>query len=1020
LANLEARIGEVDPLAYTYLNTVLVAVNPLKQLKHQPSFEDYVDKSFDPDTPHPYAIAELSYQNLRTPRSSEPGSQSIVISGESGAGKTETAKIVLAYLSNRSSGDGIVDVGNARVSECILDSTPIFEEFGNAKTTRNSNSSRFGKFISLQFSPGLSYTLIGAFVTTYLLEKTRVCYQMLGERNYHIFYDLLSGAARAIPELCLDPSPDVYYYLSSSAAAAASSSSSSSSCQQQQIQEAGGNGEPGMFEHVCSAFNVVGIGESELLEIWKLLAGILHLGNTGIEEADTVEGLKAAIRDDGSKRNAALAANMFGVGVEQLVSLLTVKITIVRSQEIVIKLQQDEAIFRRDAVSKALYNGLFEHLVKAANGHLGYKRGEPLPFIGVLDIFGFESFKVNGLEQILINFANEYLQNVFNKQVFEAELKLFKEENITCSLDEYPDNSPCVDMLSAKRGVLGILNEQCAQVKPSEDKFVRDLVKEHKASPWFPTVHRKDARDSFRVRHFAGPVQYTVNGWLLKNTDPLPENLPAIFGAGNLPLVRKIFDKDSATNPGAAASAAGDSKCNSTVDAGVALSGRGARARKNAATTVSKAFVASMNMLTANLAKTKCNFIRCIKPNSFMRPGVYNRSYVVEQLRCLGILATCEVLKAGMPTRVTYQELKTALTDLPRSTLDLFLAQPDEVMIAASMWAFEVPADAYQLGRTRVFFKAGEISRVERMLKVDLSGETGELINDRMRLALERRRQALQAVQCLEATVARTRSDVEGVSQVHEDIEDCARQVDHDCVLALDTLQSVAKKIEAEDRRVSDARERLAQLKGHPIFTLGLESGDEESGAVSRAIEAANAALRTAESAIAAITHDHDVAGTKKRYAALNGEAHGLLADTRHVVSDILRGFARVEKLHAEAEDGAKRCLLDYTLERAQQAEAELDSVVSLTSEIRDSGDLQAKVHDFGLRNGLLHDGIAVMIPVIDELLSTAAGGINMVRFGAPSCSYTPLPPFSPSTRNTWPSTDFYLFARPHFRFRRK
>ena len=200
LANLEGRIGKDDPLAYTFLNTVLVAVNPLKQIKNQPSFDDYVDKAFNPDAPHPYAIAELSYQNLRTPRESEPTSQSIVISGESGAGKTETgnvllhwitqlyakdtswfflslfvkiAKIVLAYLSNRSSGDGVVDVGNARVSECILDSTPIFEEFGNAKTTRNDNSSRFGKFISLQFSPELSYTLIGAFVTTYLLEKTR-------------------------------------------------------------------------------------------------------------------------------------------------------------------------------------------------------------------------------------------------------------------------------------------------------------------------------------------------------------------------------------------------------------------------------------------------------------------------------------------------------------------------------------------------------------------------------------------------------------------------------------------------------------------------------------------------------------------------------------------------------------------------------------------------------------------------------------------------------------------------------
>lgn len=305
-----------------------------------------------------------------------------------------------------------------------------------------------GKFISLQFSPQLSYTLIGAFVTTYLLEKTRVCFQvclsspcqtsfplpapaptsaegdagvlvapcnlslslvnlfsrilcscsqMTGERNYHIFYDLLSGAG-SNGQLCLDPDPMEYFYLSQSV-------------ERGKVPE---GGEKGMFDHVCHAMEVIGVDEGQRAELWKILSGILHLGNVKMMEVDTVEGLKAAIEDP---RHAALAANMLGVETETLTELLTVRRTNVRDQEIVIKLQQSESAFRRDAVSKALYDGIFSWIVDMANDHLGYKRGETLPFIGVLDIFGFESFKVNGLEQILINFANEYLQNVFNKQV---------------------------------------------------------------------------------------------------------------------------------------------------------------------------------------------------------------------------------------------------------------------------------------------------------------------------------------------------------------------------------------------------------------------------------------------------------------------------------------------------------------------------------------------------------------------------------------------------------------------------
>jgi len=308
---------------------------------------------------------------------------------------------------------------------------------------------------------------------------------------------------------------------------------------------------------------------------------------------------------------------MFGVDPDALTELLTVRRTNVRGQEIVIKLQKDDATFRRDAVSKALYARLFEWIVEMANDHLGYKKGETLPFIGVLDIFGFETFKVNGLEQVLINFANEYLQNVFNKQVFEAELKLFADENISCALDDCPDNQPCVELLSGKGGVLDVLNGQCAAIQPSEDKFVRDLAKDHKANAFFPEVHRKDARDNFKILHFAGAVQYTVGGWLLKNSDPLPESMPQVFSEGKVKLIQKLFKVADKAEEGEVAGGA--------ADAGPKRGG----AKKVTSPTVSMSFVKSMKSLTEELSTTKCNFIRCIKPNAQMRAGVYNRKYAL-------------------------------------------------------------------------------------------------------------------------------------------------------------------------------------------------------------------------------------------------------------------------------------------------------------------------------------------------------------------------------------------------------
>jgi myosin heavy subunit len=776
LANLEERLNWPTPIAgggggirrrqslkgsgdaagqgaqtrpYTYLSTVLVAVNPLRVLPDQPKYDDYQDKSFDPESPHPYAIAELAYQNLRVPRESEPASQSIVISGESGAGKTETAKIILSYLSNRGSSSSGASEVTSRIAQCILDSSPVFEAFGNAKTTRNNNSSRFGKFISMHFAPDQGYSLVGATVTTYLLEKMRVCVHTEGERNFHIFYDMLgadgkSKIMKAHKILGLSGiTPKQLNYLADTVPQQSSSRARSRAAEDRENDEAPpdpsmtepvlGQGQPEMLAKVLQSLEVIGVVATRRLDIFRVISGILHLGNAAVTEKDTVEGLKAHIADDDAKSSGGIAgklsslgcvgkaAELFGLdgpdgGRAALVELLTVKkIKVMREKNLTsIKLLGDEARFRRDAVSRALYGGIFAWLVDISNQHLMVTEADASaatrPYIGVLDIFGFESFPVNGLEQLLINFANEYLQNIFNKQVFEAELRLFEEENMDIHLDECPDNQPCVNLLAEPRlGILDMLNEQCAQIKPSEEKFVRDVSDRHKASIFFPKVHRKDQKDHFQVQHFAGVVKYRVDGWLLKNSDPLPEALAATFTAGKkaLGVTMDIFGEKNLLQ-----TSSGD-------DSGGGGGGRGGKRRTEKKPTVCLSFVTSMKALKAQLESTKCNFIRCIKPNALMKYGIFDRSYVVDQLRCLGILTTCEVLKAGMPTRITYKELKgTALAGLPEDTAKRFEGQPEEVLIAACMTAFDVPAAAYQLGRTRVFFKAGEIGRVETILKV--------------------------------------------------------------------------------------------------------------------------------------------------------------------------------------------------------------------------------------------------------------------------------------------------------------
>jgi myosin heavy subunit len=762
-------------LPYTYMASALIAVNPLRAFP-EPLLSAYVDQPTNKVAPHPFAIAEAAYQNL----SFSKINQSIVISGVSGAGKTETAKIVLRYLAARSpdsnsaqnvpfvSGRNSTKVVAPSVllhkveglDEKLVDSSPLLESFGNAKTLRNNNSSRFGKFLKLCFSNGTSppapgslpapgasatktaagMTLIGALVETYLLEKNRVIAQGNGECNFHIFYQLLNSKyaqplyLRDVAGFTILPPESIKLFAL--------------------IKEAA------TLPTIESALTTLGMSVSSIENLWRTLAGILHLSNIQFEEHDTPEGTIAVIEHK-SMTYLRYTAELWAVDQYALLNLLTKREMFTRGEAYLVQYTVKEANFARDATAKSVYEAVFSSIVRAINRSLvaqdmsGTNAAIDLQkqyFVGVLDIFGFENFSQNGFEQLLINYANEALQNTFNEQLFEKELELFRSENIEFTVSECPNNRQCVSLIAGKNaGIFKTLDSVSRQPKPSDERFCEEL---HKAfcteKAHFLPVHRKDMRAKFAIKHYAGEVTYTVcpaapttlpgtklsaaaqaaaaaaaiaSGWISKNNDSIPDALADLYANSKLPDFRAL----AGLSDGSAGTDSG----------GVAAPGPGVRSSMSAAApvrrksvmmkpTIVAIFSKSMDDLNALLLSTTCQFVRCIKPNEEMLPGEFYNIYAMEQIRSLGILQACEVLKVSLPTRITYAQLRTSLADVIRRVAHLFNADSEVVLIACLLRAFNISTDLYRLGKTMVFFRPGQLARLEAVLTMKDASDGGK------------------------------------------------------------------------------------------------------------------------------------------------------------------------------------------------------------------------------------------------------------------------------------------------------
>ncbi|KAL5543073.1 hypothetical protein UlMin_010783 [Ulmus minor] len=653
LYNLQYRYNQNT--IYTKAGPVLVAVNPFKKvpLYGNEYIEAYRRKSID--NPHVYAITDTAIREMVR----DEKNQSIIISGESGAGKTETAKIAMQYLAALGGGSGI--------EYEILKTNPILEAFGNAKTLRNDNSSRFGKLIEIHFSE--TGKISGARIQTFLLEKSRVVQCMEGERSYHIFYHLCAGAPPALREMLNLKSADEYKYLSQSNCFSIT-----------------GVNDAEQFRTVMEALDVVHISKEDQQSIFAMLAAVLWLGNISFNVIDN-ENHAEALEDEG----LFTAAKLIGCDLEELKLALSTRKMKVGNDIIVQKLKLSQAIDARDALAKSIYACLFEWIVEQINKSLAVGKRRTGRSISILDIYGFESFDRNSFEQFCINYANERLQQHFNRHLFKLEQEEYIQDGIDWAKVDFEDNQDCLSLFEKKPlGLLSLLDEESTFPNGTDLTFANKL-KQHLSSN---SSFRGERDKAFTVGHYAGEVTYDTSGFLEKNRDLLHLDSIQLMSSSSCHLP-KIFASNLLAQ-------------SEKPVVGPLYKSGGAESQK---LSVATKFKGQLFQLMHRLENTTPHFIRCIKPNNLQSPGVYEQELVLQQLRCCGVLEVVRISRSGFPTRMSHQKFARRYGFL---LLDNVASQEDPLSVSvAILHQFNILPDLYQVGYTKLFFRTGQIGVLE-------------------------------------------------------------------------------------------------------------------------------------------------------------------------------------------------------------------------------------------------------------------------------------------------------------------
>ncbi|OQR93349.1 myosin-like protein [Achlya hypogyna] len=662
LYNLKTRFHHGLP--YTYTGPICIAVNPYKWLdiyntSMQSTYMD-VDKLAELP-PHVYAVSARSYNHMQV----FGENQSILVSGESGAGKTETTKILMSHLATAGDRTDADHTMTMNIVERVLQSNPLMESFGNAKTSRNDNSSRFGKFSELQFNAECQ--LVGARCNTYLLEKSRVSTHGKGERNYHIFYQLLAApeTVRAQVELH-ETDPMAFPFLRGTAATGESVMTDL---------------DAEYFERTLTGLTTLGIAEADQISVFGIVSAILHLGRvefTG-DEAKMVA----------TPATVAAVTKLLGFTAADFEQSLCTRQMAAGLDSYTVPHTMEQATSARTALSVALYSRLFDWLVTHINASTSSKM-HVAHRICILDIFGFEIFENNSFEQLCINYANEKLQQKFTQDVFKSIQNEYEEEGIPWTKIDFADNVNVLELIEGRFGLLALLNEECMRPKGSDSAFTNKLSAHYNDNDRFEIPRLK--RNCFAITHYAGYVAYDTAGFLVKNTDALQKDVLALLYRSSAPFVNALFP------------APAESKA--TV-----VTNRLRRSNSILADSVGTQFKSQLNALMEDIRRTHVQYVRCIKPNSTKSPHTFSKGRVAAQLQCAGVVEAVRISRMAFPNRLLQQECLQRFRLLVRAAA--CDSDDDEINQCAAMLAqLLAPAD-FQLGKSRVFFRAGALERLE-------------------------------------------------------------------------------------------------------------------------------------------------------------------------------------------------------------------------------------------------------------------------------------------------------------------
>lgn len=663
---------------YTYTGSILVAVNPFQMLPlYTPEqVQIYYSRHMGEQPPHVFAIANSCYFNMRKNKRD----QCCIISGESGAGKTESTKLILQFLAT-------VSGQHSWIEQQVLEANPILEAFGNAKTVRNDNSSRFGKYIDIHFNS--SGVIEGASIEHFLLEKSRVCRQAAEERNYHIFYCMLMGMSPEEKKLLGLGMASDYHYLTMG---------NCTSCE--------GLNDAKDYAHVRSAMKILHFSDSENWDISKLLAAILHLGNVGFMAA-VFENLDSS---DVMETSAfSFAMKLLEVQHQALRDCLIKHTIPIRGEYVSRPLNMAQAADRRDAFVKGIYGHLFLWIVKKINAAIFTPPAQDPQSvrraIGLLDIFGFENFQNNSFEQLCINFANEHLQQFFVKHVFTMEQEEYLSENITWDYIHYTDNQPILDLLAVKpMSIISLLDEESRFPQGTDATMLQKLNSVHANNKFF--LRPRNIHDTrFGITHFAGEVYYQAEGFLEKNRDVLSTDILILIHSSKNKFLKEIFNLESPQ----AKLGHGTIR---QMKAGSQSAFKPSDSTKRPLTLAGQ-FKQSLEQLMRILTHCQPYFIRCIKPNEYKKPLLFDRELCIQQLRYSGMMETVQIRRSGFPIRYTFDEFSQRFRVLlPSPEQKQFQDKHRQMALRIADLCLGTDKD-WKMGRTKIFLKDHQDTMLE-------------------------------------------------------------------------------------------------------------------------------------------------------------------------------------------------------------------------------------------------------------------------------------------------------------------